>query len=176
MWVVAGVLLGVVVLAALAGFHAGPHAHAVSAVAGGAAAVWLVVMALTGDARPLLYVLLGADVTVSGTLGVTAYRALRGMPAGVGPVHDTKAIEGEMGVAVSDLDPTGVVRVRGEEWSAEAVNGPVRAGTAVQVLEVEGIRVRVWGEDTAPVLPRPSPDPAGGARAAEGRPAGKEEP
>ena len=27
MWIVAGVLLGVVVLASLAGLHAGPHAH-----------------------------------------------------------------------------------------------------------------------------------------------------
>lgn len=150
MWVVAGVLLGIVVVAALAGFHAGPHAHLVSAAAGVAAAVWLFVMALTGDDRPLLFVLLGADVSVSGVLGVTAWRALVA-GEGAGPSSSSaSAIEGEMGVAVSDLDPTGIVRVRGEEWSAEAVNGTVRAGTPVQVIDVQGIRLRVWGEDVRP--------------------------
>lgn len=143
MWIVAGVLLGVTVLAAVAGFHAGPHAHLVSAVAGAAAAVWLVVMLATGDARPLLYVLLGADVTVSAVLGVVAWRALATEPPST---RATRPIEGEMGVAVDDLTPSGIVRVHGEEWSAECVNGTVRRGTPVQVLDVQGVRLRVWGE------------------------------
>lgn len=52
-----------------------------------------------------------------------------------------------MGTALSILDPKGIVRVRGEEWSAESVNGTIPAGTAVQVIEVDGLRLRVWGEE-----------------------------
>lgn len=170
MWIVAGVLLGMMVLAAVAGVRAGPHAHVVSAVAGGAAALWLGVMAVTGDARPLLYVLLGADVTLSSVVGVVAWRALASGPT---TVHAIRPVDGEMGVAVGDLIPTGVVRVRGEEWSAECVNGTARRGTPVQVLEVQGVRLRVWAEsadqpEVSGTLPGTVP-PAG---AAGGAPAG----
>ena len=34
MWVIAGVLLGLVVLASLIGFHVGPHAHVAAGVLG----------------------------------------------------------------------------------------------------------------------------------------------
>ncbi len=34
MWVVAGVLIGLVVLVSLVGFHSGPHAHVVAAAVG----------------------------------------------------------------------------------------------------------------------------------------------
>ena len=36
MWVIAGVLLGLVVLASLIGFHVGPHAHVAAGVFGAA--------------------------------------------------------------------------------------------------------------------------------------------
>jgi len=39
--------------------------------------------------------------------------------------------------------------VHGENWSAVAVNGPVRAGTPVQVVRVAGVRLEVWGDETA---------------------------
>ena len=42
MWIVAGVLLGLVVFSSIFGFHIGPHAHAVAAVAGIAAAGFLI--------------------------------------------------------------------------------------------------------------------------------------
>ncbi len=152
MWLVAGVLLGLVVLAALAGFHAGPHAHVLAAGLGILAAVWLVVMAALGDGRTLLWVLLGADLTVSGALGTAGLAALRRdrAPAMAGPSGSGASLEGAMGVALSRLAPRGVVRVAGEEWSAEAVNGTVPAGGAVQVLEVQGLRLRGWGEQVEP--------------------------
>jgi len=50
---------------------------------------------------------------------------------------------GKVGVAVTDLAPEGIVRVESETWSA-SVEGPgVRAGEKVQVLPVEGLRLRV---------------------------------
>lgn len=144
MWIVAGVLLGLVVLTALAGFHAGPHAHAVAGAVGIAAAGWLVFMALSGQSAPGLWPLIGADLAVSGGLGVVAWSGLRR--------RDEHArfrvghLEGVEGVAVSDLTPEGVVRVQGEAWSAVSVNGRVRAGSRVQVLR-SGVRLEVWGED-----------------------------
>jgi membrane-bound ClpP family serine protease len=164
MWVVAGVLLGLVVLAALAGFHAGPHAHVLAGGLGILAAAWLLAMAALGDGRVLLWVLLGADLTVSGALGsagLVAVRRSRALPgagavlgagavAGEGPPSHLGSLEGALGVAVSRLAPAGVVRVQGEEWSAEAVNGVVPVGGTVQVLEVQGLRLRVWGEQVEP--------------------------
>jgi membrane-bound ClpP family serine protease len=154
MWLIAGVLLGVVVVASLAGFHAGPHAHAVAAIAGVLAAVVLVIMAATGHDQPLLFVLLGADVSLSTAVGYGAWRALVSAPGATGaghgdhPLHGGRwGIEASMGTALSTLDPKGIVRVRGEEWSAESVNGTIPAGTAVQVIEVDGLRLRVWGEE-----------------------------
>ena len=49
-------------------------------------------------------------------------------------------------VAVGNLDPEGIVRVNGENWSAVAVNAPVPAGTPVQVVRVAGVRLEVWGD------------------------------
>jgi membrane-bound ClpP family serine protease len=56
-------------------------------------------------------------------------------------------LEAAEGVAVSALTPEGIVRVRGEEWSAVSVNGPVPADTKVQVLRAGGVRLEVWGEN-----------------------------
>lgn len=146
MWIVAGILLGLVVLAAAAGTHAGPHAHLVSSITGAVAAIWLVVMAALGYADPLLYVLLAADVTMSGVMGTFAVKALRS-PGALGAANEPPAsVEGKMGRAVSDLDPEGVVRVGGEEWTALSLNGSVRRGEEVQVINVKGVRLEVWGE------------------------------
>jgi membrane-bound serine protease (ClpP class) len=54
-----------------------------------------------------------------------------------------EALSGAAGVAVSDLTPTGQVRVRGELWTAVAQESPIREGDAVQVVGVEGLRLRV---------------------------------
>lgn len=145
MWIVAGVLLGSVVLASVAGFHAGPHAHVVAAVIGVVAAGWLVLMAATGFAAPVLWVLLGADLVIAAGIGVIGWVSLSRLNVGLlGP--RVGRIEGQEGVAVSDLAPGGIVRVGGEEWSADSVNGTVRAGSRVQVLRVKGVRLEVWGE------------------------------
>jgi membrane-bound ClpP family serine protease len=147
MWVIAGVLLGLVVLGSLIGFHAGPHVHVAAGVFGVIAAAWLVIMAVTGQSAPVLWALLSADVVVSAGIGVLAWKALstRGTyMAG----HHLGSLEGALGVAVGDLHPGGIVRVNGEDWSAVSVNGPVAAGTAVQVLKVAGVRLEVWGEET----------------------------
>lgn len=148
MWVVAGVLLALVVIGAIAGFHAGPHAHLLAAIAGVVAAVWLVVMALLGYTHPLLYVLLGADVTLTALLGYAGWRVIKSPHAVAEHDKPPPGVEGKLGVAVGALDPAGVVRVGGEEWTAVSLNGPVPVGGRVQVINAKGVRLEVWNEES----------------------------
>ena len=50
---------------------------------------------------------------------------------------------GARGVAVSDLDPLGVVQLPGEQWTAVAVRPPIAAGEPVRVVRVEGNKLVV---------------------------------
>lgn len=144
MWLIAGILLGLAVAAALSGFHVGPHMHAAAGVLAVVAAVWLLVVASTGSAPIVLWVLFAAALVVGAGTAVIAWYALtgRGMSPGAG---DT--IEGAEGVAVGDLTPDGLVQVRGEQWSATVVNGTARRGTRIQVLRVAGLHLDVWAEE-----------------------------
>jgi membrane-bound ClpP family serine protease len=144
MWVVAGVLLGLVVLATLIGFHSGPHAHVAAGVIGLAAAAWLVLMAAEGRSAPMLWLLLTADVVVSVGVGIMAWKGFSTLSRGKG--HQPLSIEGAEGTALSDLAPDGVVQVRGEHWSATSVGGQIRAGAKVHVVRMSGVRLEVWGE------------------------------
>jgi membrane-bound serine protease (ClpP class) len=49
---------------------------------------------------------------------------------------------GMIGVAATRLDPSGTVFVHGEYWSADAAE-PVEANERVELLAVEGLRLRV---------------------------------
>jgi membrane-bound ClpP family serine protease len=148
MWVVAAMLLSAVVLAALAGLHTGPHTHLGATLIGAIAAAWLVVMAVDGTTRaPLLFGLLAADIAVSGLVGFAAWAGLTDRGHTHALAHGANAVIGSVGIAVSELAPSGIVRVKGENWSASSMNGTIAAGSSVQVLHVDGIRLEVWGED-----------------------------
>jgi membrane-bound ClpP family serine protease len=151
MWVITGVLLGLVVLAALIGFHVGPHAHLVAGVIGVLAGVSLLILAVAGSESALLWVLLAGDITLSAGVGYLAWRGLSEwrQPRGEHRLLTRARAEG---VAISDLDPEGLVRVQGEDWSAVAINAPVRTGSPVLVVGHAGIRLEVWGEESPPTL------------------------
>jgi len=148
MWIGVGVLLGLVVIASVLGFHVGPHGHLAGAGLGVAAAIWLVVMAATGQSGSLLWTLFGADMAISGGLATIAWRGLKVQGDQI-PGASSVNIVGAEGVAVSDLVPGGVVRVRGENWSATSLNGNVPAGSRIQVIET-GVRLGVWSDDAVP--------------------------
>jgi membrane-bound ClpP family serine protease len=156
MWVIAGLLLGIVVLAAILGFHTGPHAHFVAGAAGIIAAAWLVVMAIEGRSSSVLWTLFTADLLVSAGVGFLAWRAIaesRAAPAQPTLTKGSAAapgLEGVEGVVVKDLAPEGVVRVRGEQWTAVAFNGDAPAGSKVHVMGVEGNRLEVFVEREEP--------------------------
>lgn len=50
---------------------------------------------------------------------------------------------GLKGVARTRLEPHGKVFVRGELWNAESLGGPVEEGEEVEVVEVEGLKLKV---------------------------------
>lgn len=62
------------------------------------------------------------------TMGIKAQRRK--------PTTGAEGIIGEIGVAISDLDPEGEVRVHGEIWKSESIAGKIKCG---QTIKVEGI-------------------------------------
>ena len=154
MWVVAGVLLGLFVVAVAAGFHTGPHTHLGAVFFGVLAGAWLLVMIVQGRPLATLLALLVSVVVVTAGAGVMAFQGLRAHPRDAATFR-ARSVAGAEGVAVTDLDPDGIVRVRGEDWSARSANGAVRHGGRVQVLGAKGVHLEVWGEDegTTPTFP-----------------------
>jgi membrane protein implicated in regulation of membrane protease activity len=62
------------------------------------------------------------------------------------PVPSERRIVGTEGIALSQLSPRGFVRVHGEIWQAEAINGAlgeILEGTRVRVRDVRGLLVLV---------------------------------
>jgi membrane-bound ClpP family serine protease len=158
MWVIAGVLIGLLVLASLVSFHTGPHAHVVAAAVGLLAAAWFVLMAVDGHSAPVLWALLGADLVISLGVGIMAWSGFsrHTLPAEGTAMQHLSSLESAEGVAVSDLSSEGIVRIHGEEWTAVSVNGTVRAGTRVQVLRAAGVHLEVWGEEAEAEASKPS--------------------
>ena len=145
MWIVTGVLLGLFCVAAVMGFHFGPHTHGVAGALGVLAGGWLVYMVVERGSGQGVWWILGADVLASTGLGVLAWKGISGHRSGSAPDHRSP-LEGAEGVAVSDLVPGGVIRIRGEEWAATSVNGTAPRGSPVQVLRATGVRLEVWSE------------------------------
>lgn len=63
-----------------------------------------------------------------------------------------KRILGREGVALTALDPEGVVRVDGEEWSARTAGEPVAEGAHVWVYELDGLALVVGPAPEIPTL------------------------
>ena len=59
------------------------------------------------------------------------------------PVTGVEGLAGEAGTAVQDLAPAGQVRVHGEFWNAVSSGGTIPAGSAIEVVRVEGLRLTV---------------------------------
>jgi membrane-bound serine protease (ClpP class) len=55
----------------------------------------------------------------------------------------SEALIGAQGIATSELNPDGMVRVRGEEWTASTVGGTIHKGESVGVVAIEGLRMKV---------------------------------
>jgi membrane-bound serine protease (ClpP class) len=86
--------------------------------------------------RPLLALVVAADALFMLVI-VRASWATRRMP------EPDRSLVGADGVATTNIDPVGTVRVRSEVWTAESADGPIPAGTKIQVVGEEGLRLRV---------------------------------
>ena len=85
---------------------------------------------------------------VAGTVGVLLL-VLGGLPATVRsrfstPTIGRESMVGEVGEAVADVQPDGVVRVRGALWPAHTSRmTPATAGQAVRVVAIDGPRLQI---------------------------------
>jgi membrane-bound serine protease (ClpP class) len=118
--------------------------------AGGIAAIVLGAILLFPPGRPTLP---GLRLTVepltvaliAGTSGLFFFaiaRASRGyfkLPTASG----VELLVGATGVAKSDVDPSGIVHVAGEDWTATVSGEAIRQGEPVSVQKVDGVRLVV---------------------------------
>ncbi len=56
---------------------------------------------------------------------------------------ETATLVGKEGRVVKALEPTGVILVGAEEWTAQAIEGAIAAGARVRVVSVDGLRLSV---------------------------------
>ncbi len=82
-----------------------------------------------------------------GLLGVRAVATVKKNALSSSSSQSARSLYGAQGYALSDLNPSGVVQVYGETWSAEALHGTIRKGSTINVAEVNGIHLVVWSED-----------------------------
>jgi membrane-bound serine protease (ClpP class) len=61
----------------------------------------------------------------------------------------SRTVLGADGVVLTPLDPVGVVRVKGESWTARSLSGPVETGARVWVVNVDGLTLEVAPEEKA---------------------------
>ncbi len=80
-------------------------------------------------------ILTGAFFLFAVTAGLRAQK--------VAPRMGEERLAGATGVARTDLAPDGEVYVLGESWSAVAENGHISSGERVEVVSVEGLRLKV---------------------------------
>lgn len=59
------------------------------------------------------------------------------------PAVGSEGLVGRTAVVVEDLSPEGVVKVGGELWRAECLNGKAKRGELVRVISVRGAKVLV---------------------------------
>jgi membrane-bound serine protease (ClpP class) len=88
---------------------------------------------------PVVIVLLGGSMLAFFLFILGA--AVRGRNTPV--VSGVEMLIGATGVAISDLAPNGMVRVKSEEWTAQAQAGTIQKGEAVQVVRVDGLTLKV---------------------------------
>jgi membrane-bound serine protease (ClpP class) len=59
------------------------------------------------------------------------------------PTTGAEGIVGEIGIAISDLDPEGEIQVHGEIWKSESIEGKIQSGQNVKVEEIKHLKLKV---------------------------------
>ena len=80
------------------------------------------------------------DMFITGKSG----QRLSGWRSGEKPTTQ-QSVVGMTGVASSDLDPSGMAQVNGEDWSAVSDTGEtIEKGARILVIDVEGLTLKVF--------------------------------
>lgn len=87
------------------------------------------------------WVILALGGTMTGFFVFVLGAAVRGRKHPV--LTGKEALIGATGIALTELAPNGIVRVKGEEWLAEAQEASIPQGDEVRVLAVQGLRLKV---------------------------------
>ena len=87
----------------------------------------------------ILLVLLTIKATIWFTIVLRAAMRARKQPVKTG----AHLVIGTKAVVVTPLEPSGTVRVQGEEWTAHSAHGPIPAGAAVRVVHRDGLTLEV---------------------------------
>jgi membrane-bound serine protease (ClpP class) len=112
---------------------------------GGVIALIMGGLLLTSTSNPEFQVsrwLIFGMAAVIGVFFITSIGALaraRRQPVALGP----QTLVGRQAVARSPLDPSGIVFLEGERWTAVSTGGRVEEGETVEVVGTEGIRLKV---------------------------------
>ncbi len=88
------------------------------------------------------WLMVGTTLGVGGffILGIAAAFRAQFRPLAMGK----ETLIGKTGIARQPLNPDGIVRIEGEEWTAENATGEdIPAGTHIRVVGVDGLRLRV---------------------------------
>ena len=88
---------------------------------------------------PVLVVVLGVSMAAFFLLILGAAVRARNFPI----VSGSESMIGAIGVALSDIAPSGMAHVKGEDWSAETQDGSIAKGEGVKVVAIEGLRLKV---------------------------------
>jgi membrane-bound serine protease (ClpP class) len=85
--------------------------------------------------------LISVALVMSAIFGFVVYKVAqaRRMKIKAGP----EQLVGKTGTAISELSPRGEVKVEGQFWKAEAIEGPVKVGEDVVIVGREGLILRV---------------------------------
>ena len=59
------------------------------------------------------------------------------------PTTGVEGLIGEIGRTVTKLSPVGEIRIHGEFWNAECLDGEIEEGCEVQVVNVENLLLKV---------------------------------
>ena len=147
--VTAALFLLLVVFAVLVvGLHGGPHTSIAAGLAGFVAAgTFFLIPTMFGLNSPSLAAeLIIAAVLVSTVVTVVfGLRSIRSRSA-IMQTSSGQNLWTSKGIALSDLNPEGSVRIAGEIWSAEALDEPIQAGTEVFVVEVDQLHLKVQAD------------------------------
>ncbi|MGH2460643.1 MAG: NfeD family protein [Chloroflexota bacterium] len=88
---------------------------------------------------PVLIVAIGLGLAFFFSFAVRATLRARRRPA----MAISSAGVGATGLAVTELAPSGSVRIHGANWNADAVNGVIHQGETVQITARQGLRLLV---------------------------------